>query len=76
MLLPSRVYDLVDVGFNAIAAFMAICASVFMAWALKWDLVSRLRRKSDQRGRRTASIWLRRTRWLQIFDARTGIEVG
>lgn len=47
LFLPNRVYDLVDVGFNAIAAFMAISASVFMAWAQKWDIMSRLRRKSE-----------------------------
>ena len=32
-LLPNRVYDLRDVGFNAIAGLMAVGASLFMAWA-------------------------------------------
>ncbi len=31
-LIPSRTYDLVDVGFNAIAAAMAISASLLMTW--------------------------------------------
>ena len=31
--LPNRVYDLRDVGFNALAAVMAIGASVALAWA-------------------------------------------
>lgn len=32
-LLPNRFYDLVDVGFNLFAAFMAILASLALAWA-------------------------------------------
>ena len=41
-LLPNRAYDLVDVGFNTIAALMAISASLFMAWARRWDIFKRL----------------------------------
>lgn len=31
-LLPNRVYDIRDVGFNALAALMAIAASVILTW--------------------------------------------
>jgi VanZ family protein len=31
-ILPNRVYDLRDVGFNTLAAFMAILASLAVAW--------------------------------------------
>jgi len=34
--LPNRVYDPVDVGFNALAALMAIAASAALAWARRW----------------------------------------
>ena len=40
-LLPNRVYDLVDVGFNAVAATMAIVASLFLGWARRWDVFNR-----------------------------------
>ncbi len=43
-LLPNRVYDIVDVGFNALAGLMAVVATLFMAWARKLDLFRRLRR--------------------------------
>ena len=36
--LPNRTYDLVDVGFNAIAGTMAIAASLVMSWARRWDV--------------------------------------
>lgn len=36
-LLPNRVYDLVDVGFNALAAFMAVAATSALARARRWD---------------------------------------
>ena len=32
-ILPKRVFDLVDVGFNALAAFMAIVVSMALGWA-------------------------------------------
>ena len=32
-ILPNRVYDIRDVGFNALAGFMAILATVALAWA-------------------------------------------
>ena len=32
-LLPNRVYDLRDVGFNALAATMAVAASIVLTWA-------------------------------------------
>jgi hypothetical protein len=32
-ILPNRVYDLRDVGFNAFAGLMAIAASLALAWA-------------------------------------------
>jgi len=32
-ILPRRVFDLVDVGFNALAAFMAIIVSMALGWA-------------------------------------------
>lgn len=43
-LLPNRVYDIVDVGFNALAGLMAIVATLFMAWARRLDLFRRLTR--------------------------------
>ena len=54
-LLPNRVYDLVDVGVNALAGLMAIVASVALAWARRrvgvplvgW--VRRSRAGSDER---------------------------
>jgi VanZ family protein len=45
-LLPNRVYDLVDVGLNAAFALMAITSSLFMSWARRWDILSRIRRDS------------------------------
>jgi hypothetical protein len=51
-LLPNRVYDLRDVGFNALAGLMAILASVFMAWARTWDLRKDRGRRSDSSERR------------------------
>ena len=45
--LPSRVFDPLDILFNALAAFMAIAGSVALAWARR--RTGRLRRKpSDQ----------------------------
>jgi hypothetical protein len=35
-LLPNRVFDMIDVGFNALAGFMAIIASLALAWAQRW----------------------------------------
>lgn len=35
-LLPTRVYDLADVAFNAIAATMAVTASAAIEWARRW----------------------------------------
>jgi len=32
-ILPNRVYDVRDVGFNALAGLMAIAASLGLAWA-------------------------------------------
>jgi hypothetical protein len=32
-ILPNRVYDIIDVGFNALAGLMAIVTSVALAWA-------------------------------------------
>jgi len=40
-LLPNRVYDLVDVGFNAVAATMAIAAILLLGWARRWDVFNR-----------------------------------
>ncbi|MDH3733398.1 MAG: VanZ family protein [Gemmatimonadota bacterium] len=36
-LLPNRVYDIVDVGFNALAALMSVTASSALARARRWD---------------------------------------
>ncbi|RMH11916.1 MAG: hypothetical protein D6701_14330 [Gemmatimonadetes bacterium] len=36
--LPNRTYDLVDVGFNAIAATMGVGATALMGWARRWDV--------------------------------------
>lgn len=33
LLIPSRVFDPIDIGFNALAAFMAVVASVALRWA-------------------------------------------
>ena len=41
--LPNRVYDLVDVGFNALAAFMAIVATVVLRATREWDRRRRTR---------------------------------
>lgn len=35
-LLPNRHYEIVDVGFNALAALMAIGASVALVWVRRW----------------------------------------
>ena len=35
-LLPNRVYDIRDVGFNALAGLLAIAASLVLAWARRW----------------------------------------
>ena len=35
-LLPNRVYDIRDVGFNALAGLMSILASLSLAWARRW----------------------------------------
>ena len=35
-LLPNRVYDIRDVGFNALAGLMAIASSLALAWARQW----------------------------------------
>jgi VanZ family protein len=37
-LLPNRVYDLRDVGVNALAGLMAIVASLLLARARRWDI--------------------------------------
>lgn len=42
-LLPNRHYDIRDVGFNAVAAVMAVVASVAIAKARTWDLMARRR---------------------------------
>ena len=36
--LPNRVYDIVDVGFNALAGMLAVLASLLMTWARSRDL--------------------------------------
>lgn len=36
VLLPNRVYDIRDVGFNALAGLMAIGASLALAWMRRW----------------------------------------
>lgn len=45
--LPNRTYDLVDVGFNAVAAIMGILATAFLAWARGWDVFKRRAEPSD-----------------------------
>jgi hypothetical protein len=35
-ILPNRVFDLIDVGFNALAGLMAILASLALARARRW----------------------------------------
>lgn len=35
-LLPNRHYEIIDVGFNALAALMAIGASMALAWVRRW----------------------------------------
>lgn len=40
-MLPNRVYDLRDVGFNALAAFMAVAAIATLRWARRSDLLRR-----------------------------------
>jgi hypothetical protein len=50
LLLPNRVYDLPDVGFNALAGLMAVTASLFMAWARRLDVFKRLRRRAHSPG--------------------------
>ncbi|HAV77391.1 MAG TPA: VanZ family protein [Anaerolineae bacterium] len=35
-LLPSRVFDPIDMGFNALAGFMAVIANVALTWARTW----------------------------------------
>ena len=45
--LPTRVFDWRDVGFNALAASLAVSASVFVAWARRLD---RRRRESERPG--------------------------
>lgn len=45
--LPNRVYDLADVGLNAIFGLMAVLASLFMAWARSWDIFNRGSRATD-----------------------------
>ena len=35
--IPSRVFDPVDIGFNALAAVMAIGASLALTWAQRWS---------------------------------------
>ncbi|NJN44679.1 MAG: hypothetical protein HC806_08160 [Anaerolineae bacterium] len=32
-LLPSRVFDPIDIGFNALAGFMAVTGNVALTWA-------------------------------------------
>lgn len=39
--LPNRVYDLRDVGVNALAGFMAVMASLLLRWARGWDVFNR-----------------------------------
>ena len=36
-LLPNRVYDIRDVGFNALAAVMAVGASLALSRARQWE---------------------------------------
>ena len=35
-ILPNRVYDIRDVGFNALSGLMAVAASLALAWARRW----------------------------------------
>jgi hypothetical protein len=35
-LLPNRVFDFIDIGFNAGAGFMAVIAILALAWARRW----------------------------------------
>jgi len=44
--LPSRVYDIRDVGFNALAAIMSVTAGSALAWA-RGRVAARLRRGAD-----------------------------
>jgi hypothetical protein len=38
LFLPSRVFDPIDIGFNALASFMAVLANVVLTWArTKWQ---------------------------------------
>jgi hypothetical protein len=36
LLLPNRIFDFIDIGFNALAGFMAIIAILSLAWARRW----------------------------------------
>ena len=45
-LLPNRVYDLLDVGFNALAGLAAVSAILFMEWGRRWDVLKRKRRRA------------------------------
>ena len=36
MFLPSRVFDPIDMGFNALASFMAVLGNVILTWARHW----------------------------------------
>ena len=45
-LLPNRVYDLPDVGFDDLAGLAAVSAILFMEWARRWDLLKRIRRRA------------------------------
>ena len=36
LFLPSRVFDPIDMGFNALASFMAVLANVTLTWARAW----------------------------------------
>ena len=35
-ILPNRFYDIIDVGFNSLAAFVAIVGSLALEWARRW----------------------------------------
>lgn len=43
-LLPNRIFDIVDIGFNALAAFMGVLASVVIAW-VKGRITKRFRKQ-------------------------------
>lgn len=43
LFLPSRVFDPIDMGFNALASFMAVIANVALTWARNWWQGRRLR---------------------------------